>query len=528
LYKNFGNITIEEIIFHLKVPLTGTDNTMIDEFLEIYVPLIIGLTVIISFLLIYPIVKANKIKEKTKDKRNSKIVENENNEDELKGQIELNLDEYKNAVDNKEKVEEQEPLFRVVKEDCSKKHKVVEKVKRANTNITAKIFVAFVIFVVSIVYTVNTTDVVKYISYQLNESTFIADEYVNPLDVNLEFPSQKRNLIYIFMESMESTYSSKDEGGAMNVNLIPEMTELANENINFSNTDKIGGATSLSGTTWTIAGMVAQTTGIPLKIGMEISNTGSMEEFLPGVCGIGEILEEEGYNNYLMIGSDSKFATRDKFFTAHGNYQIWDVNTAIEEGRMTEEEKVWWGYDDKDLYQYAKEEISKISSQDEPFNFTMLTVDTHFPDGYVCEDCENQYSEKYYNVISCASKHVYNFVKWIQEQDFYENTTIVISGDHLTMQTGYFDDLDTERTVYNVIINSAVEASNMKNRSFSTIDMFPTTLAALGVNIEGDRLGLGTNLFSDTPTLMEKYGNDYVNEEFQKSSSYYNKKFLNY
>ena len=31
---------------------------------------------------------------------------------------------------------------------------------------------------------------------------------------------------------------------------------------------------------------------------------------------------------------------------------------------------------------------------------------------------------------------------------------------------------------------------------FSQFDMFPTTLAALGVKIEGNKLGLGVNLFS--------------------------------
>ena len=50
--------------------------------------------------------------------------------------------------------------------------------------------------------------------------------------------------------------------------------------------------------------------------------------------------------------------------------------------------------------------------------------------------------------------------------------------------------------------------------------MYPTTLAALGVKIEGERLGLGTNLFSDKSTLSEKYGVEYVREEIEKKSSF--------
>lgn len=45
----------------------------------------------------------------------------------------------------------------------------------------------------------------------------------------------------------------------------------------------------------------------------------------------------------------------------------------------------------------------------------------------------------------------------------------------------------------------------------------------MGFNIEGNKLGLGTNLFSKLPTIIEKYGHDYIEEEVQKSSDYLDK-----
>ena len=83
-----------------------------------------------------------------------------------------------------------------------------------------------------------------------------------------------------------------------------------------------------------------------------------------------------------------------------------------------------------------------------------------------------------------------------------------------------------ERTVYNAFINSRVEPINSKNRQFNTLDMFPTTLASLGVTIEGNKLGLGTNLFSSEKTLTEKFGHEYINIETSKKSLYYNNNFL--
>jgi len=39
--------------------------------------------------------------------------------------------------------------------------------------------------------------------------------------------------------------------------LIPEISKLAKENTNFSDTDKLGGAYTLYGTTWTVGAMSA-------------------------------------------------------------------------------------------------------------------------------------------------------------------------------------------------------------------------------------------------------------------------------
>ena len=78
----------------------------------------------------------------------------------------------------------------------------------------------------------------------------IEDNYVNPSQTTITFPEKKRNLIYIYLESMESTYSDKKDGGAYDHNFIPALTNLALDNINFSNSDKLGGAYPTTGTTF--------------------------------------------------------------------------------------------------------------------------------------------------------------------------------------------------------------------------------------------------------------------------------------
>ncbi|MBQ2835680.1 MAG: LTA synthase family protein [Clostridia bacterium] len=455
LYSNFGHLTLEEIVFHLKVPMEGTSTDMIWKYLIQCPWKIIALTIIVSILLI------KRMKE----------------------------------PDNKKEIK-------------------------------ISVGIAIVLFVASMTHVVIATDIIGYVYNQTNDSNFIAEEYVNPEQVNIQFPEQKRNLIYIFLESMETTFASKENGGISEKDLIPEISQLAKQNLNFSNTNTIGGAYTPTGTTWTIAAMTAQTCGIPLKIGVEDNSLSEHSTFLEGAHSIGEILDDNGYHNFLLLGSDAVFGGRKNLFEQHGNYEIWDSESAIAEKRISE--KVWWGYSDDNLFKFAKEKILNLSEQEEPFNFTMLTVDTHFPDGYECEECPNKWDEQYKNVISCSSKKVGEFVNWIKQQDFYENTTIVIAGDHLTMQSNFFElqeGQEYEKKVVNIIINSAIEVTNT-NRQYSTMDLYPTTLGALGATIEGNKLALGTNLFSDEQTLIEKYGFEHVDKELKKVSKFYDNNIL--
>lgn len=370
--------------------------------------------------------------------------------------------------------------------------------------------------------------IIDYIGEVTQSSSIFEEEYVDPETVDICF-EDKRNLIYIYLESMENTYADIESGGAKNINYIPNLMKLANDNISFSDTNDFGGLFRSAGTEWTMGALLGGATGVPYKLPIEGNSAGEYEKFLPGIVSIGEILEENGYNNYFMCGSDATFGGRKLFFEQHGNYEIIDYYTAIEEGIIPEEYYEFWGLEDCKLYEYSKKKLQEIATQGEPFNFTMLTVDTHHSDGYICEKCEKLYQEQYANAISCADKQINEFIKWIQGQTWYDNTVVIISGDHTSMNKSFFEKLpeNFERRIYNCIINANMEPGlGETNRNASILDMMPTTLALMGANIEGERLGLGTNLFSTKQTLAEEMGMDVFNRELSKYSKYYNEKFI--
>ena len=460
----WGLLSIDEIIFHLKVPLDGTNSDVVLDGINACVPL----AVLVLFLSIFLIIGL-------RNKHGKCMI----------------------------------ALFLVAVIACGSAGRAAYEVY-------------------------DELDVKEYLVSQKKESHFIEQNYVDPRTTKITFPEQKRNLIYIYLESMESTFASKEDGGGLDFNCIPELTKLAEENTNFSNTDKLGGGYPAYGGTWTMTGIFSQTSGIPIKNSEQTDDVNAtlaeQSSFSSQARNLEDIFADEGYNQCFMIGSDATFGGRRAYFESHGKGQteICDYNTAKENGQIPEDYYVWWGYEDQKLFANAQEKLTELSSKDEPFNFTMLTVDTHFEDGYVCEQCQNEFGDNQYaNVMACSSRQVDAFVKWIQQQPFYENTTIVISGDHLTMDSDFCNDVseDYERSVYNVFINlpEGLDTSFEKthSREFATLDMFPTTLAAMGVTIEGDRLALGVNLFSDEQTLTEQYGRKGLDKELMKKSKFY-------
>ncbi len=382
-------------------------------------------------------------------------------------------------------------------------------------------------------YAAVDVELTDYIHGLFFPTKLFEDEYVDPDTVSITFPEEKRNLVYIMLESMETTYLSEELGGASDVNLIPELYDLARENINFSHTDAVGGFHATTGAKWTIGAIVAQTAGIPLKVpaGIDDQQNGYGKDgvFLPGVTSITNILNDAGYHTSFLCGSDADFGGRRTYFKTHGMDVVYDIFTARRDGIVPSDYYVWWGMEDKHLFEYAKRELTAISQQEEPFAFTMLTVDTHHIGGYQCSYCTDEFEETYEQSISCSSRQVLSFINWLKEQPFYENTTVVITGDHLSMDNGYFQrnvDPAYDRMVYNCILNAPISATNTKNREYCSVDLFPTTLAALGCTIEGNRLGLGVNLFSALPTLAERWGFARFDSELAKTSDYYSAHFF--
>ncbi len=409
-----------------------------------------------------------------------------------------------------------------------------KKFNKKTFSLDLKFILIFALTIFSVIfafYSLNRTDSkIKFREYraQLKAQTRIYEDfYVNPKTARIVSPEKKKNLIYIYMESMETTYASVAEGGKQSeINYIPHLTQLAKENISFSDKIKgsagtLGGFHSCAG--WTLGALFATSTGVPFSFPVGGNDMGSRSTFASGITALGDILKTEGYTQEFLCGSDGNFAGRKDFFEQHGEYFVFDLFTAKEKGYIAPDYAVWWGFEDEILYKIARDEVTRLAKEGEPFNFTMLTVDTHHVGGYFCNLCKDEYPENLANVVSCADRQLFDFISWLNEQDFFDDTVIVITGDHPRMDNILINDTPYyDRTVYNCFINAQkTPVKEIQGRNFTTVDMFPTVISAMGFTLPQNRLGLGVDLFSAEETLPERIGWDEFSVEISKYSKFY-------
>ncbi len=340
----------------------------------------------------------------------------------------------------------------------------------------------------------------KIVPYLINStkpySLYYENNYIYPLDDNIGFP-RKNNLIIIYLESIEKAHYKKEVFDNV---ITPNIARMSRENLSFT------GYKQVFGTGWTIGSIFSSYCGVPLDVVIGDSNMyGRFKSFFSNIKCLPEILKDNGYRTCYMQGAGLGFAGKKKFFSQHGIDEMYGKDEFFERGDFREEYRGDWGVNDRALFAYAKEKLKVFSKGEGPFFFSVLTVDTHTPDGFVDPECENKFDKQLKNSVACVDCLLGEFMEWMEKQDFYKDTTIVILGDHLSMPCMLTEELkqDSDREVVNIFINP-LKTTERTNRSFCMFDLMPTIIESMGGEIKGGRLGLGTSLFCGKKTLIER------------------------
>lgn len=469
--STYGNVSIDQILFHLKAPAESVDFSILVKTMPFVLAYIVFI-IIYAYFIYYAFVKNNP----------AHIV---NTINKICHSIKLAF--------------------------CNMLKCIIKIIPPTRLSFFSNIFYIIICIILCGVILNFIDKKYSFIAYlDRSSSNFIEENYKIP---TINF-NKKKNLVLIFLESIEKGYA---DSSVFDGNLIPELERLAQNNISFAGCEQ----TYASG--WTQSAHINMLLGIPLLyiIGNEelVQNS-----FFKNAYSITDELKKQGYSICSMFGASGKFADMKKIFSSHG---VSDVREKDYYDNIITDPKDFygtgWGYKDSFIYEKMYEEYVRLRKQKNPFCLIMRTVDTHFPDGYV-----DRYYKKYGDMrdsVIMASKMCSEFVDKIQSFD--DDTAIIIIGDHLWMDppsevfTKFTKKLH-RREIYNVFINTVFSSNEINTlRKFAPFDMAPTILESIGAKLEGSRFGLGTSLFSKEKTLIEKYGINHINNEFKKEQRFY-------
>ena len=331
-----------------------------------------------------------------------------------------------------------------------------------------------------------------------------------------------RNLLVIYMESMEATFGSNDARDfAVKISLpFAELTQnlnsLASSGISFSHIRQT------TGTGWTIAGLISYNcafpqTWLPFNAGF---NDSVARYFLHSATCLGDVFSALGYEQAFFRGANADFAGSRGFFASH-SIPMNDLSSIEAYAQGFEDYRNDWGVKDSVLFSYVKEYLQEYAAKKDkkPFAFYVLTADTHAP-GFV-DKAYCDLPTSYANSLHCFDKIVGEFVEWFLQSPLAKDTTLVLLGDHLTMQQRFVQD-STSRSIYNAFINPAFTKPPTQDllteRALSHFDI--TALLLDSIAIPTRDFGLGRNPLYER-TLLEQLGESSLAAELSKPSRVY-------
>lgn len=343
------------------------------------------------------------------------------------------------------------------------------------------------------------------------DSELYSNHFVHPDSIKIISPDSPKNMIVIMLESMETNFER----------YTPEIVELQRSNTNF-----YPGGETVAGTSWTIAAIIGKLCGIPLNMPMGINEyLGKLPTHLPYASCLMDILKKMNYNQLYIQGSSGEFTQKRLFWGTHGNVAVHDIEYYKQNKKIPENYNVFWGFEDRKLYELAKQELDSLSKTGKPFVLYMLTVDTHQPEGYVDEECLKEFNDidgNFPKAVHCASNMLNDFLNWTKQQPWYENTIISVMGDHAMPMLSAKANVPPSDSLYwtNFIINSAISTPIRQHR-YSSLDMFPTLLESMGFVLKDRSAGLGRSLYSDSLTMLELYGRAVLDSLLRERSVQY-------
>ena len=286
---------------------------------------------------------------------------------------------------------------------------------------------------------------------------------------------KKTNLIVIVWES----FTSKAVGQSWNgIEISPGFNRLIKEGVYFDHIYASGDRTD--------KGIVAVLSGYPAQPVTSIVKIPRKATSLPNLA---SVYHKLGYRTSFTYGGELEFANMKAYLMGSG----FDRFTSKDDFSGRDQNSKWGAHDHvvKDSLQH------QLSTIQEPFFSTWLTLSSHEPyetpnPGVIPG---NKDVDQFLNSIHYTDSCVYSFVQYCKQQDWWNNTLLVIVADH-GHRLPYTGKKVNDFKIPLLFLGGALrEQGRVINSVGSQVDIASTILHATGRQADASQFHWSRNLF---------------------------------
>lgn len=218
--------------------------------------------------------------------------------------------------------------------------------------------------------------------------------------------------------------------------------------------------------------------------------------------------QQQGYTSAVFHGDDKSFWNRDEIYKYFGIDEFYDASYYD----MRDENIINYGLKDKPFF---KESIPLLEGMNQPLYAHLVTLTHHHP--YLISDSEatiepaetgDDSVDTYFQTARYLDESIEEFFADLKEADLYENSVIMIYGDHYGISDNHnramseiigeeitpLNTADLQRVPFMIRV-PGMEGQGTNHEFAGQIDVMPTLLHLLGINAQ-DYIQFGTDLFS--------------------------------
>ncbi|MDQ0257311.1 phosphoglycerol transferase MdoB-like AlkP superfamily enzyme [Evansella vedderi] len=306
--------------------------------------------------------------------------------------------------------------------------------------------------------------------------------------------AEDMNVIVVSLESVESFVIGETLHGE---EITPFLNELIEDSFYFENFYYQTGQGKTSD-----AEFLVNTSLYPLGRGA-VFLTHAENEYR----GLPQTLANRGYYTANFHANDISFYNRHIMYPNLGydhTYSFGDYDISLLNS-------VGWGMKDIDFVEQTMDYMAEIP---EPFYSTLLTLTNHFPyeldeEDHFIEpfDSESDIVNQYFPTVRYTDEAMRIMVDRLKEEGLYENTMLVMYGDHYGIAKSHYEELSKflgkEITLHEeiklervpLIIHIPGVEGKILNTISGQVDVMPTLLNLLGIP-EGEHIMFGNDLFT--------------------------------